>query len=1187
MSLDLSTLVFKTETSELERASKALGDVVTNMVNLDKAAQTSARTEATLAKAAKDSAKANLDNAKAQQVNAKAAEATEQAQIKVSAAAEKSNSILQRQTDIYDFMTQGFSKGQSNILASAKATGQLSEELKRVLDEMKAFETSPFDKSELGLKRLQKTMKEVVAAQGFFNEGSNLTTKQARELSNDLDRVAASLTRQGKSYQDITKAQALHKQEFIEEAAAVNRAQNALDIVTKQRKEVATATNYLTQADQKLAAALNMSNVSLDKAGTDSLVKYENALRKSGLAQDAVTQKLATYKSQLTQVQAQEAKKAEQHLARALSPQLTDIGVSLYSGQSPMTVLLQQGGQIADLLRLSGVEAGNFGKSLRSAFASMIPVMATVAKGLGGFFFGLFYDAGKGITKFIGNVTNLNKVMDDADRILYLVGGRAVWFSKLLQGAGVLASAVFGGAILAAVVALGALTVGMKQAITENNDLAKAFALSGASIGLSHAQVVGYVKTLSESGATTGQATEALMAMAKAGTFTSNEILLVSESAIQMQKGFGIAIEDTVKEFAKLKEKPVEALLEIAKSSGMVGPEIIKMVMELEQAGKTTDAASLAMKSYAEVNKEKLSQMKEDYNGFSLFIIKLGGSIKQFFSDAFKTLFLAADPNQQLEDQLKGVRERIKEVSGNLKDLGSFGDPKLLNSLKEQERMLISQIGATVRLQGEEDKRKAANAENARYEEAALKLRKDALSSIEKETQKTQTLAEFRKSFVETKLKEAAKEKAVDVEKLRLNTELITLLEKQAGIEFKKNQPKKGTKLSVSPWDKSVISEYAKAMEQIEVVFVNASEKSDHLSKTQKVLLAIQSSPQWGQFNRQMQEQIIYSASLAQAKEDEADANKNLVQSLREQYAAQSSLDTQRLTQSRELSGAGLGTAERSRLTGRNQKEDQFSLQLRNLEETKSIAEASGTFDSDAQNKYSKELERIRQFKDASLSEYDAYYAERLKQEGDWSVGASEALKNYQSEIENIAKSTENLFTKAFKGMEDALVNFIKTGKLDFESLADSIITDLIRIQVQQSITVPLSKGVGDVITLLTKGFASGGSFNQSGVQAFANGGTFTNQIVNQPTLFKFAKGIGMMGEAGAEAIMPLTRGSDGKLGVQASGSQQPAQNINITINATVGDVASKADVVAGMKATANQIKQQFVRSQNYGGAIA
>ncbi len=63
----------------------------------------------------------------------------------------------------------------------------------------------------------------------------------------------------------------------------------------------------------------------------------------------------------------------------------------------------------------------------------------------------------------------------------------------------------------------------------------------------------------------------------------------------------------------------------------------------------------------------------------------------------------------------------------------------------------------------------------------------------------------------------------------------------------------------------------------------------------------------------------------------------------------------------------------------------------------------------------------------------------------------------------------------------------------------------------------------------------------------FANGG-----IVNSPTLFPLRGGAGLMGEAGAEAIMPLARGGDGKLGVRMSGGQA----VNVTVNISTPDVA-------------------------------
>ncbi len=88
-------------------------------------------------------------------------------------------------------------------------------------------------------------------------------------------------------------------------------------------------------------------------------------------------------------------------------------------------------------------------------------------------------------------------------------------------------------------------------------------------------------------------------------------------------------------------------------------------------------------------------------------------------------------------------------------------------------------------------------------------------------------------------------------------------------------------------------------------------------------------------------------------------------------------------------------------------------------------------------------------------------HGEDAARAGDWAVGARDALMKYRDTLGNVASFSEQAFTRAFAGMEDALVNFVKTGKLDFKSLADSIISDLIRIQIRQSIMKPLADAGG------------------------------------------------------------------------------------------------------------------------------
>lgn len=113
----------------------------------------------------------------------------------------------------------------------------------------------------------------------------------------------------------------------------------------------------------------------------------------------------------------------------------------------------------------------------------------------------------------------------------------------------------------------------------------------------------------------------------------------------------------------------------------------------------------------------------------------------------------------------------------------------------------------------------------------------------------------------------------------------------------------------------------------------------------------------------------------------------------------------------------------------------------------------------------------------------------------DWKTGLNSGIRNYFTEAQNFAKQTEDLVKTAFSGMEDALVNFVKTGKLDFKSLADSIITDLIRIQIRQSIVGAASSASGWLGTMLSAGVSY---FTGEPSASASTGGTMTGLKVHK-----------------------------------------------------------------------------------------
>ena len=187
-----------------------------------------------------------------------------------------------------------------------------------------------------------------------------------------------------------------------------------------------------------------------------------------------------------------------------------------------------------------------------------------------------------------------------------------------------------------------------------------------------------------------------------------------------------------------------------------------------------------------------------------------------------------------------------------------------------------------------------------------------------------------------------------------------------------------------------------------------------------------------------------------------------------------------------------------------------------------------------------------------------------------------EKLKTFSDSIKTVQESMADVVVKGIKGMEDALVKFVETGKLNFSDLARSIIADMARIAIQQTITKPLTNFFEGIFKN-----ANGNAFVDGKVQKYAYGG-----VVNRPTLFPMANGIGLMGEAGAEAILPLRRGSNGKLGVQASGGS--FGNIVVNVDASGSSVEGNENEGRALGlALSSAIEAELIKQKRPGGLLA
>ncbi len=164
-------------------------------------------------------------------------------------------------------------------------------------------------------------------------------------------------------------------------------------------------------------------------------------------------------------------------------------------------------------------------------------------------------------------------------------------------------------------------------------------------------------------------------------------------------------------------------------------------------------------------------------------------------------------------------------------------------------------------------------------------------------------------------------------------------------------------------------------------------------------------------------------------------------------------------------------------------------------------------------------------------------------------------------EVDGLARGIGGGLRRAFDGVVFDGLRLSEALRMVARSMADGVYGAAMR-PVQQALGGALARGVQGAMSAFLP-FAAGGGFSQGRVMPFARGG-----VVSGPVAFPMRGGsTGLMGEAGPEAILPLARGADGRLGVQASGrGGRPVQVVfNITTPDVEGFRRSEAQIAASM----------------------
>ncbi|ENY8022569.1 phage tail tape measure protein [Escherichia coli] len=970
----------------------------------------------------------------------------------------------------------------------------------------------------------------------------NGTAREAERAEARMKRFEESQKQAASATVIQTQAVVKHAQGHVSLAEDVERARLRMEALSRQMREEQVQAAALAAAQDKMAAAFyrQIDSVKQASAGLQELQRIQQQIRQArnsgGIAQQdylALISEVTAKTRVLTQ--------AEETATRQKTAFIRQLKEQTSRQKMTTTELLrakaaQLGCSSAAEVYIRKMEkAGNTTHSLGLKSAAARRELGVMIGELARGNFGAL--RGSGIT----------------------LANRAGWIDKLMTPKGLAVGGVIGG-ITAAV-------IGMGKAWMEGQEEGEAFnrqlELTGHYAGVTAGQLWALSKNLSGNGITQHAMAGSLAQVVGSGAFHGNDIGMVAKAAAQMERSVGQSVSDTISQFKRLKDDPVSAAKALDDELHFLTATQLEQIRVLGEQGRTSDAARIAMSALAEETGKRTSDIDNNLNAL--------GSTLQTLSDWWKQFWDAAmniGREDSLDAQIASLQEKIQRAKKfpwtKASTTGEY-DQQQLDALQERKRQQDLQDAKEQAERNYQEQQKRRNAENA------------ALNRMN-ETEAARHQREIARINAMQYADQAVRDAAIQRENERYEKAI-----------------KKKTPATRNDEATRLLLQYSQQQAQVEGQIAAARQSAgmatERMTEAHKQLLALQqrisdlAGKKLTADEKSVlahKDELIQALTLLDAKQQELQKQTALNDLKKKsiQLASQLAEEERSLRQQHDLDIAttGMGDKQRQRYQA------QFSLQQKYQQQREQLERDSkqkGTYGTD---EYRNAEQTLTDSLNRQLNENRRYWQEQELMQADWKNGAMRAFQNFTEDADNAAGTAEQLFNTAFSSMGNGLATFCTTGKLNFKSFTSSVLSDMAKILAQATMMKAV-KGIGSVM-----GFDFGDvkTNAEGGVYQSADLSRYSGTVVNRPTFFAFAKGAGVMGEAGPEAILPLRRGADGKLGVVAAtcGSGMvmfaPQYNININNNGQNGQIGP--EVMQAVYNLGKRAAEDFMQQQSRDG---
>lgn len=736
---------------------------------------------------------------------------------------------------------------------------------------------------------------------------------------------------------------------------------------------------------------------------------------------------------------------------------------------------------------------------------------------------------------YIRRLSESNKETKEFDKNSKSLSGRLQGIANSFNMGSLVRGGVWGG-ITAGLTGVAKLAYDAEREFSQFN---KQLILTGNYANKSASQLNEMARTLAGSGITRGEMASSISSVVGTGVFSNNEISRVSKAAAQMNYITGQAIDTTIDQFKRLQDEPLQMSLELEKANHHLTASQLEQIRTLELQGNKTEAAKLAIDAYAQ-------------------------SINDGANDIVENLGF-------LESAWKGVQDAAKKSWDAMLNIGRTKDLK--QQINEYEQMLVEfQINpaskgiffAETNMTPDELKTKVAELKENQAD-IDLKKAQDQAEKVasQSEVNKFRIKQEFYNKYASWETKRNAELTKLNANKHALSEEEYKEYEKMINYRLRDRQmPGSGRNKSYT------VPEGDKEEEKASRDLLALQAQLEILKKHQSANDVI------SQQRKELQKEQAQFAIL-----EEAQLTRRLTNAEKSLLSNKENI----LAQKEKLALVGDEVALQERLNKMQDQADKYIAQQ--SEKRKAIEESMGK-SAREQQRYLERAQLLAGQKDSPhlnnmLAEQQKTYEVEDQKRADWLAGAQTAWGNYKDTALDVNSQVQNATSMALNGFSSQLTNVLFEGEANFKDFTKSILKMLTDILIKMS----LVKG----IEAMGFGFGAPVANADGGVYNSASLSAYSGQIVHKPTMFAFAKGAGLMGEAGPEGIFPLRRGADGKLGViakmpnQGSGVTQH-YHINIQNDGNNGQIGPEA--LKKVYEISKRGAQDYIMSQRRDGGV-